>query len=109
MDIRNDKSQILDAIPAKVVERAKELDLVDTSNWNELEEAHLGVGKAIKTLDTSLNKVLRKQEYEYLQAYNIYVKRKEKELMQLVGALNEKNSNNNIKDVRIGHLEMTID
>ena len=49
--MKNDKSLILDMIPPKVVERAKELDLVDTSNWNELEEAHLGVGKAIKTLD----------------------------------------------------------
>ena len=29
--------------------------------------------------------------------------------MQLVGALNEKNSNNNIKDTRISNLELTID
>jgi len=45
--------------------------------------------------------VLRKQEYEYLQAYNIYVKRKEKELRELISALDEKNSNNNFKDMRI--------
>jgi hypothetical protein len=44
---------------------------------------------------------LRKQEYEYLQAYNIYVKRKEKELRELIAALDEKNSNNNFKDMRI--------
>jgi hypothetical protein len=53
--------------------------------------------------------VLRKQEYEYLQAYNIYVKRKEKELRELIDALNVKNSNNNIKDQRITQLEITID
>ena len=29
--------------------------------------------------------------------------------MQLVGALNEKNSNNNFKDMRISQLEVTID
>ena len=53
--------------------------------------------------------MLRKQEYEYLQAYNIYVKRKEKELRELIDALNVKNSNNNIKDQRITSLEITID
>jgi hypothetical protein len=45
----------------------------------------------INDLDKNLNSVLRKQEYEYLQAYNIYVKRKEKELRELIDALNEKN------------------
>lgn len=52
---------------------------------------------------------MRKQEYEYLQAYNIYVKRKEKELRELIDALNLKNSNNNIKDHKITQLEITID
>lgn len=55
----------------------------------------------IDNLDTYLNNVLRKQEYEYLQAYNIYVKRKEKELKTLIDELDEKNSNNNFKDIRI--------
>lgn len=63
----------------------------------------------IKVLDNQLNQVLRKQEYEYLQAYNIYVKRKEKELRELIAALDEKNSNNNFKDMRISQLEVTID
>lgn len=44
-----------------------------------------------------------------MQAYNIYVKRKEKELRELIAALNEKNSNNNFKDMRISQLEVTID
>ena len=61
------------------------------------------------TLDTNLNKVLEKQEREYFQAYNIYVKRKEKELRDLINALNEKNENNNNKDMRITQLEVTID
>ena len=67
------------------------------------------MGDAIASLDTKLNNVLRKQEYEYLQAYNIDVKRKEKELRELIDALNVKNSNNNIKDQRITSLEITID
>jgi len=43
-----------------------------------------------------------------LQAYNIYVKRKEKELRSLIDALDEKNSNNNFKDLRIQQQEVTI-
>ena len=56
-----------------------------------------------------LNDVLRRQEYEYLQAYNIYVKKKEKELRELINSLNDKNSSNNYKDKRITDLELTID
>jgi len=69
----------------------------------------MDLNDVIKTLDSQLNQVLRKQEYEYLQAYNIYVKRKEKELRELINALDEKNSNNNFKDMRISQLEVTID
>jgi hypothetical protein len=34
----------------------------------------------IKDLDVKLNRVLAKQEYEYLKGYNVYVRQKEKEL-----------------------------
>ena len=62
----------------------------------------------IEGLDKKLNRVLAKQEYEYLKGYNIYVKRKEKELRELIEKLNEKNSNNTLKDEKINNLERTI-
>lgn len=62
----------------------------------------------ITDLDKKLNRVLAKQEYEYLKGYNIYVKRKEKELRELIEKLNEKNSNNTLKDEKINNLERTI-
>jgi chemotaxis methyl-accepting protein methylase len=96
-------------IPKAAAAVAKELQIDKSEGWADLEKAHGDVGDAIATLDTKLNNVLRKQEYEYLQAYNIYVKRKEKELRELIDALNVKNSNNNIKDQRITQLEITID
>jgi len=43
-----------------------------------------------------------------LKGYNIYVKRKEKELRELIDKLNEKNSNNTLKDEKINNLERTI-
>jgi hypothetical protein len=36
--------------------------------------------ETIKDLDVKLNRVLAKQEYEYLKGYNVYVRQKEKEL-----------------------------
>ena len=51
---------------------------------------------------------MAKQEYEYLKSYNIYVKRKEKELRELIDKLNKKNSNNTLKDEKINNLEKTI-
>lgn len=38
----------------------------------------------IKDLDVKLNRVLAKQEYEYLKGYNVYVKQKEKELKDTI-------------------------
>lgn len=74
-----------------------------------MEEQHEKATAIIAGLDQSLNQVLRKQEYEYLQAYNIYVRRKEKELRGLIQALSDKNSTNNIKETRISQLEVTVD
>ena len=88
---------------------ANELKLKSTDGLTEFETQQRNFNKVIEDLDTNLNRVLRKQEYEYLQAYNIYVKRKEKELVKLITALDEKNSNNNFKDMRISQLEVTIE
>ena len=62
----------------------------------------------LKDLDVKLNRVLAKQEFDYLKGYNIYVKRKEKELRELIMKMNEKNSNSTIKDEKILSLEFTI-
>ena len=42
-----------------------------------------------------------------MKGYNIYVKRKEKELRELIDKLNQKNSNNTLKDEKISKLENT--
>lgn len=80
---------------------AVDLGVIDSENFKKLQFNQGELDKVIEKLDFHLNTVLRKQEYEYLQAYNIYVKRKEKELRELINSLNEKNSNNNFKDLKI--------
>lgn len=53
----------------------------------QLEKHQKEIDTEILSLDTKLSEVLRRQEYEYLQAYNIYVKKKEKELRMLITTL----------------------
>ena len=77
-------------------------------HWSEVEKTKFQLENIIGDLDKKLNRVLAKQEYEYLKGYNIYVKRKEKELRELIDKLNEKNSNNTLKDEKISNLEKTI-
>ncbi len=77
-------------------------------HWSEVSKIGLQLDDVIKDLDSKLNRVLYKQEYEYLKGYNIYVKRKEKELRELIEKLNEKNSNNTLKDEKINNLERMI-
>jgi len=52
--------------------------------------------------------VLKRQEQEYLKGYSIYVREKEKELRELVTKLNERNTNNSVKDEIIYALKQTI-
>lgn len=56
----------------------------------------------------SLDRVLKQQEHDYLKGYTIYVKQKEKELRELIQKLNEKNSNNTLKDEIIYKLKESI-
>ena len=43
-----------------------------------------------------------------MQAYNIYVKRKEKELLSYISALENRNLGNNLLDHKIKNLETTV-
>lgn len=83
--------------------------LSDVDGYKQLKETYVSLEGVVEDLDSKLNRVLRKQEYEYLQAYNIYVKRKEKDLRDMIGKLDEKNSKNNFKDLKIQQQEVTID
>lgn len=93
----------------KFLEKEQVAMIEGTDSYKRLLDVQDISNKMIEKLDSNLNNVLRKQEYEYLQAYNIYVKRKEKELKELIYTLHEKNSNNNIKEMRINQMEVTID
>ena len=70
----------------------------ENEQWKKVKETNFEIQDVITDLDQKLNRVLAKQEYEYLKGYNIYVKKKERELRQLIDRLNQKNSTSNTKD-----------
>lgn len=63
----------------------------------------------IEGLDEKLDRVLKKQEHDYLKGYSIYVKSKEKELKTLIKMLTAKNSNNTVKDETIYKLNQKVE
>ena len=57
-------------------------------------------------LDTKLNKMMQKQEVEYMKTYTHYVKKKERELKEMILVLGEKAKNaDRVKDEKIRELE----
>ena len=75
--------------------------------WEQILHFDKSIDSEVQALDQKLGTVLRKHEYEYMTAYNVYVKRKEKELLEKVMEL-KNNSNSEIKDQKIQKLEMTV-
>ena len=61
-------------------------------------KAEKALSDVIEDLDKKLDRVLKKQEHEYLKGYSLYVKQKERELRELISKLNDKNSNASLKD-----------
>ena len=64
----------------------------------QIEEYNAKLDDQVHNMDRKLNMVLKKQEFEYLQAYNIHVKRKEDELKELIHKMNERNTDTSQKD-----------
>ena len=67
-------------------------DETTNKHWKTVIDTQSKIGDVIEDLDVKLNTILAKQEYDYLKGYNIYVKKKENELWELIEKLNVKNS-----------------
>jgi hypothetical protein len=73
-----------------------------------IEKSNDQLNEMIHDMDEKLNKVLKRQEEEYLKGYSIYVREKERELRDLVTKLNDRNSNSSLKDEIIFGLKTQI-
>jgi hypothetical protein len=54
------------------------------SNLEDILNNEASLKAEFEDMDVKLTRVLRKHEYDYMQAYNIYVKRKENELKGMI-------------------------
>jgi len=78
----------------------------DNASMELLAKLQGELNETFEDLDVKLNKVLAKQEYEYMQTYTHYVKKKERELKDMIGLLGEKAKNaDRVKDQKIRDLE----
>lgn len=70
--------------------------------------AKADLDEVVKDLDVKLNRVLAKQEYEYLKGYNVYVRQKERELKNTIQQLSERFNNQGAKEKKILALQQAI-
>lgn len=68
-------------------------DIENGEGYQNYQKAKNELDDVIKDLDVKLNRVLAKQEYEYLKGYNVYVRQKEKELKTTIQQLSERYNN----------------
>ena len=59
-------------------------DIEQGEGYQNYLKAKSDLDEVIKDLDVKLNRVLAKQEYEYLKGYNVYVRQKERELKNTI-------------------------
>lgn len=59
-------------------------------------------------MEDLIKQVIDRHEYEFMQAYNIYVKKKEKDLIEIINTLEQRNKKNNLLDLKIKNLEAYI-
>ena len=82
----------LDASPVTMMRNVIDADepgrtVLQKQLWEEILETREQINGQMDGLDENLNKVLKKHEYEYMQAYNIQVKKKEQELLKAMEGL----------------------
>ena len=75
--------------------------------WQDIVTAKQGVQEQVRVLEQSLQNVLDQHEYEYMQAYNIFVTNKENELKQLIDEITNRLGDKLANQQRIKRLEST--
>ena len=75
--------------------------------WHEIVQAKQGVQEQIQAMECSLQRVLDQHEYEYMQAYNVFVSNKETELKQLIDEVTNRLGDKLANQQRIKRLEST--
>lgn len=75
----------------------------------QLAKVQLELEDTLKDLDVKLNRVLAKQEYDYMKCFTLLVKKKERELKALIMSLSEQSKvQGDRKDEKLRKLEVSF-
>jgi hypothetical protein len=78
----------------------------EKQNLKVLQRLEGEMNDTLSDLDKKLHRVLAKQEYDYMKCYTMFIKKKERELRELVEGLSERAKDaDRVKDQRIKQLE----
>eukprot|EP00347_Sterkiella_histriomuscorum_P004558 403360006 len=105
--LKESLSMILDP-EVRAKEEEARLNASIQQNQERLDKMKNELTSTIQDLDYKLQRVVNKNEYDYLQGYWMFVTKKTKELRAIIDKLNEKNSNSSLKDEKIVELELII-
>ena len=67
----------------------------NTDLWNAISRNNAALNKEVDGLSNGIGRIIEQHEYDFLQAYNIFVKRKETELKQFIDDLSKKHEKEN--------------
>ena len=73
--------------------------------WNEIQQNNLLVNSHINQMDNSINEVVKNLEYEYLQAYNLFVKHKVTEIKELIDQITQRIGDKVANDKKLQKLQ----
>lgn len=73
--------------------------------WQNVMALNSQLDAQVEDMTTGMRRMLEKHEYEYLQAYNIFVKNKEKELKDFITEMESRSDDKKAMDLKIRKLE----
>jgi hypothetical protein len=66
--------------------------------WSNIQSLNQKLSSQVEDMGSKISKIIEAHEYEYLQAYNIFVKRKENELKEFVEKMDKRHADTKIFD-----------
>ena len=73
--------------------------------WVNIKELRSHLVGHVEQMDQFIQTVLEKHEYEYMQAYNIYVKNKESEIKQIIDKITERTCDKQANEKKMQRLQ----
>jgi rubrerythrin len=74
---------------------------IATKKYKEILQEKALLDQKVGEIDQNIAKVLEKHEYEYMQAYNVFVKHKESEVKSLIDKITERTGDKQANEAKL--------